>query len=241
MATITWNMLTGTTATPGAIARWLNKSSLTAGDGGDADIILDEAISWIDSRLRHWRMLTAPVSGTMATGTGADQIVVPTDLAEPDFFMINGYLGGSLYQQELIQRAPNEIYRAWAYDGSGVRVPSMPYNYSFNQTYIQLDNEPDKAYPYVMAYYQHISPLSSTNTENFLTRDYQRLLRVACMMVGVEYVKENAQGTYNRTYWAQQAESEIRATQADSDNARRGQRMDARFDHGVSVSYGAWR
>lgn len=241
MATITWNMLTGTTATPGAIARWLNKSSLTAGDGGDADIILDEAMSWIDTRLRHWRMLTPPAAGTMTTGTDADRIAVPADMAEPDFFMIAGVVSGNLYRQELVQRAPNEIYRGWSYDGTGVRVPNIPYSYSFNQSYIQLDNQPDLAYPYVLAYYQHIATLSSSNTENFLTRDYQRLLRVTCMMVGVEYVKENAQGTYDRTYWAQQAENELRFVQSDSDSARRGQRMEARFESGPTTGYGAYR
>lgn len=215
-----WAELTGTTNTPGALARWLNKSTLTSGPGGDADLILQEATGWIFSRLRHWKMLTAPIAGTMVVG--ADTIAVPSDMLEPDFFMIAGVVSGTFYQQELTQRLPNEIYRSWNYGGTGARVQQQPQWYSFNQTSIQLDSQPDLAYPYVRTHYQLPAQLSSTNQTNFLTDFYPRLLRCVCMAMGAEWVKEANQGQYDRTYWLAQAMDELSAAQAQGDRARRG-------------------
>jgi len=218
---LTWTVLTGTTGTPGAIARWLNKSTLTAGTNGDADFILQESMGFIFSRLRHWQMLTAPNSATMAVGSSSDQINVPADMLEMDFMMIVGNVGGTFYQQELTQKQPNDIYRSWGYDGSGVRLPQMPMIYSFNQTFIQLDSQPDLAYPYIYTYYKLPSMLSSTNLTNFLTIRYPRLVRCAVMMMGAEWTKENVQGQFDRTYWEQAVQAELMEAQAQSDRARR--------------------
>lgn len=234
---ITWNILTGTNNTSGAIARWLNKSSLTAGAGGDADLIVDEAMSWISSRLRHWKMLTAPVSGTMVAGGTGDRIAIPTGMQEPDFFMIAGVVGSTFYQQELRQKLINDVYRSWGYGGTGTRVSQIPMIFSFNQNYLQLDTVPDLAYPYVITYYQNLPALSSTNTTNFLTDDYPRLLRTVTMMIGAEWVKESNQGQYDRTYWAQQAADELMQAQEQSDNARRGAVIDARINVPVTGSF----
>jgi len=237
---VDWSTLTGSSTTSGAIARWLNKSDLSSGPSGDADLILQEATGWIYARLRHWQMLTAPISGTMVAGGTGDRIAVPTDMLEPDFLMIAGVVGGTFYQQELRQRQPNEIYRAWSYDGSGNRVQQQPMLYSFNQSYIQLDSVPDFAYPYVQTYYQQPAPLGGNNLTNFLTTFYPRLVRTTCMMMGAEYVKENAQGSYDRTYWAQQAQIELEAAQAQSGRARRGAVGSAIIGEVALAGYGGW-
>ena len=234
---LTWSTLTGSNNTPGAIARWLNVSTLTSGTGGDADMIVQEATSWIYPRLRHWKMLTAPQSATMTVG--ADQIAVPSDMLEPDFLMIAGAVSGAFYQQELIQKPIDDIYRAWNYNGDGTRVQQQPMLYSFNQTYIQLDSPPDQAYPYVRTYYALPAALSSTNTTNFLTDVYPRLLRCVCMMMGAEWTKESNQGQYDRTYWTEQAMAEIAEAQAQSDRARRAIKAGAIADVGVDAG-GFW-
>lgn len=216
---LTWNILTGSSTTSGALARWLNKSTLTSGVGGDADLLLQEATSWIFTRLRHHKMLTAPINAAMVVGN--DQIVVPADMLELDFMMIAGVVNGTFYQQELTQKPTNQIYRAWTYDGTGARIQQTPLIYSFNQSYIQLDQQPDLAYPYVYTYYQLPAVLSSGNTTNFLTTFYPRLLRCVCMMMGAEWTKEANQGQFDRTYWEQQAADELNAAQAQSDRARR--------------------
>jgi len=241
VTTWTWNTLTGTTNTAGAIARWLNKSTLTSGVGGDADLILSEATSWISTRLRHWEQLTAPISGTMATGAGSDQIALPSSPAmqEPDMIWIAGVVSGQFYQQELTQIAPTQLYRSWNFDASGNRVAQTPIAYTFNKDYIQLDSPPDLAYPYFITYYMEIPDLSSTNTTNFLTAGYQRLLRVVTMMLGAEWAKESNQGQYDRTYWEQQANDELMNVQEQSDQARRAQVSVPRYPGGQFGGYAA--
>ena len=58
-----WTSLVGSKSTPGAIARWINNSTLSNGAGGDADLLLQEAQDSIYRRIRHWRMLTPPLGG----------------------------------------------------------------------------------------------------------------------------------------------------------------------------------
>lgn len=210
-----WTSLTGSKTTTGSIARWLNKGTLTSGAGGDADDILQEAMASIFGKLRHWQMLTAPIAGTMVIG--ADQIAVPSDMLEPDLLQLTG-----TYQSVLLQKTPNEVYAAWSYDGTGTRIQQTPCIYSFNQTYLQLDSQPDQAYAYVQTYYQVPAVLSSDNTTNFLTIRYPRLVRAAVMMAGSEWTKENNQGQYDRTYWGQQLAAELALAQEQSDRARRG-------------------
>lgn len=236
-AAITWPVLTGTTGTAGAIARWLNKSTLSSGAGGDADLILQESLSWIFTRLRHWKMLTPPISATMLVG--ADQVTIPADLLEIDFIMIAGIVGGALYQQELVQKTPADIYRCWTYDGNGNRIQQQPKLYSFNDTFIQFDSQPDLAYPYVYTYYQFPQPLGSNNQTNFLTLFYPRLLRCVCMMFGAEFTKENFQGQFDRTYWESEAMKELMEVQAQSDRARRSAVIAPRFTGDVP-GYAPW-
>lgn len=216
---LTWNTLTGSTNTAGALARWLNKSTLSSGAGGDADLILQEATSWIYARLRHWKMLSAPVSGTMTAGQ--DTVVVPSDLLTPDFFKFSGLVNGSVYVNEIPEIDINDIYRRWQYDSTGARVQQQPVAYGLNGTNIQFDSPPDLAYPYIYTYFQQPAALSGNNSTNFLTTFYPRLLRAVCMMMGAEWVKESNQGQFDRTYWAQQAQAELDAAQAQSDMARK--------------------
>ncbi len=231
MAAWTWNILTGSTSTPGAISRWLNKSTLTSGPGGDADLILSEAISWISTRLRHWQQLSAPIPGTFVVN--ADQVALPTTPQELDQIWIAGVVSGQFFQQELTQIAPSELYRSWQFNANGTRVPQMPLAYTFNRSFIQLDSPPDLAYPYYLTYYQDIPDLSSTNLTNFLTTTNPRLLRVVTMMLGAEWAKESNQGQYDRTYWEQQANDEIQQVQMQSDQARRAQVSTPRYPGGA--------
>jgi hypothetical protein len=236
---ITWNVLTGTSNTPGAIARWLNKSTLTSGTGGDADLILQEALGWVFTRLRHYRMLMPPVSAFMFAGSGGDQIFLTPDVLEIDFLMISGTASGALYELELIQRQPNDIYRSWTYNGSGSRIAQMPTMYSFNSSFIQLDSIPDLAYPYIYTYYAFLPTLDSQNQSNFITIYYPRLLRCVCMMMGAEWTKESNQGQYDRTYWETEALKELMEAQAQSDRARRAS-VNVPTYPGGTPGYVAW-
>jgi len=184
-------------------------------------------------------MLTEPLYDVMFVGTAGDQIFMPVDALEIDCIMISGTVAGSVYQQELVQTSPNDIYRCWTYDGAGNRVQQLPTAYSFNTNFIQLNSMPDLAYPYFLTYFQFPPALGPTITSNFVTLYYPRLLRSVCMMMGAEWTKESNQGQYDRTYWESEATRELMEAQAQSDRARRASVNAPTYPGGVP-GYVAW-
>lgn len=177
------------------------------------EIVL-EAESWIYRRLRHWKMLTVPLPGTMVIGQ--PYIPIPPDCLEPFLLMTTGN-----FQQFLIQKTMQEVIGNWAYDGNGNRVPQQPQMFAFDQVNLNFDSPPDQAYAYVFQYYQQPAPLVVSNS-NFLTMTYPRLMRLTCMAAACEWEKDSGQGQFDRTYWDTLAQDEIEKAQAESDRARRG-------------------
>jgi hypothetical protein len=202
--------LTAPKNTPGSLADFLNNSTLTA----SAPFIIQEAESEIYRRLRHWRMLTPPVTGTLTVGN--DFIPIPADCLEPDIFMLTG-----TQQSWLDQKPIQEVMRRWSYDDAGVRTQQQPVIYSFNQTNLVFDSVADQAYPYALVYYQQPAALSASNPTNFLTDVYPRMLRCAMMMQATEWAKDSGVGQFDRTYWMQLLVEQIATAQAESDRARR--------------------
>lgn len=217
-----WTSLTGSKNTPGAISRWLNNSTLTSGAGGDADLILQEAQDWIYRRLRHWRMLTAPVTGAFTIGQ--DYITLPSDFLEPKLFVITG-----TNFQTLTLKTPDEIVYAWSYDANGNRISQQPLIYYFDQANFRFDSPADKAYPTALIYFQQPALLSATNDTNFLTSYCAMLLRRAVMRAACEWSKEVASGQYDRTYWEQACEDEIQRIQEESDRSVHAMVVAAQF------------
>jgi hypothetical protein len=217
-----FNTLTAPKSSAGSLADWINSSTIAP----EAPFFVEEAQSWIYRRLRHWRMLSQPTTGTLVIGQ--DSIPYPPDMLEPFQFVLTGQ-----NSSELRQKTVQEIVIAWAFDGNNNRIQQQPVIYSFNGTNIIFDSPPDSAYPYALIYYQQPPPLSADNPSNFLTNFYQRLMRAVLMMQACEWTKEANQGQYDRTYWAQQAGDELAVAQMESDRARR-----ASIDAGVLIGAG---
>lgn len=203
-----FNQLTGQKGVPGSVATWTNNSRIAP----DVPEIVTEAESWIYRRLRHWRMIPAPLLGTL-TAT-ADFVSLPSDLLEPSLLMLTG-----TFQQEIIQKTPQDVMRAWMFDGSGARVQQQPTIYYFDQTTLRFDSPADQAYTTALLYFQQPAPLA-TAISNFLTASYPRLLRLACMAAACEWLKDFGQGTVDRTYYDALAQDEIEKAQMESDRAR---------------------
>lgn len=204
-----YQMLCGAKGVPGSISTWTNNSRIQA----DLPEIVLEAESWIWRRLRHWRMLTPPVTGTLLATN--DYLPLPADMLEPFIFCLTG-----VNQQTLRMRTPQEVVAAWAFDGSGNRVPQQPMIYYFDQANFRFDSPSDQPYPYALIYFQQPQPLAIT-TSNFLTVTYPRLLRLACMAAACEWLKDFGQGGADRSYYDALAQDEIDKAQAESDRARR--------------------
>lgn len=208
-------MLIGAKGTPGSVSTWTNNSRIQQ----DIPEIVLEAESWIYRRLRHWRMFSAPVTGTLTVAQ--DFISLPSDLLEPSFLTLTG-----TFQQVLRQKTPQDVVRAWMFDGSGNRVPQQPMIYCFDQSTLRFDSPPDQAYSYALLYFQQPAPLSVSLT-NFLTQYYPRLLRLACMAAACEWLKDFGQGQADRTYYDELAQDEIDRAQMESDRAHRGVEVQA--------------
>ena len=206
-----WTTLTGTSATAGSIANWINKATAQS---ASAEILL-EAESWIYRRLRHWKMLTPPFTGTLTVGQ--DYLTNPSDMLEPFLLYTT-----KNYFQNIEQRAIQEVIANWSYNGDGTRTRQQPMMFYFDQTAMRFDSPPDQAYDYAFVYYQQPAALSSSNQTNFLTVTYPRVVRCACTAAACEWAKDAGQGNFDRTYWDQAAQDEIDKAQAESDRARRG-------------------
>lgn len=214
-----YNTLIAAKTTPGSISAWTNNSQIQ----GEAPNIVQEAQLAIQTRLRHYLMLTPPQAGTMTAAsspptTGQDQIALPTSPAWLDFhaFWITG-----IYKRRLPLRTEAEVFMAWNYDGNGNRVPQQPQFCYVNQSYIQLDSPPDLAYPYILTYFTQIPTLTVGSPTNWLTNNYPRLFRAFMMAYASEWAKDNGQGNYDRMYWDQVAEAELDKAQSESDRAMR--------------------
>lgn len=215
----TWNQLTGPKGTTGSVADWMNNSTIQP----ITDALIQEATAWIYSRLRHWRMKTPPISGALTLNS--DNIAVPIDMIEPAVFRVVGN-----YARNMVQKPEESVLAAWQYDGSGNRVPQQPRIYYFNQSYLAFDSPSDRAYPYILTYFQIPAALSNSNPTNFLTNFYPALLRCAIMSSAAEWAKDSGVGNYDRTYWEERTLNELAAAQADSDRAARAVVVGATFD-----------
>ena len=218
--------LVASKSTPGSIGDWCNDSRVV----NSATIIVDEAQDWIYQRLRHWRMMPPPVTGTMPTTV--NYMTPPADMLEPNFLMITG-----VNRRIIRQVAYQEVMAAWTYDSNGNLLVQMPRFYSFDQTFLQFDSVPDQAYPYAFLYYQMPARLSSSNTTNFLTTYCERLMRTVIMMHACEWTKEIGQGQFDRSWYESEAMKELDRVQAASDRARRGV-SGGWIDGGGDHSYG---
>ena len=219
-SSITWTTLTGASTVDGSIAGWLNHSSIT----GVADTIVADAEAFIYRDLRHWRMLTS-TTGTFTSNAGGsptvtDYIAIPADYLEDKVLYVTG-----IYYQKMERRTMEEVIAAYGYDGSGYRIPQQPMWYFNDQTNLKFDSPPDQAYPYLLYYYQQPQALSASNTTNFLTQFYPRLLRCACCALAAEYMKDAGQGNYDRSYWEQAAMLELSKAQVESDRSFRSQEL----------------
>ena len=206
-----YNMLVADSNTAGSVGSWINNSIVQP----QVPEIIVEAESWIYRRLRHWKMLTPPTSGTITIGQA--YITTPTDLLEPFLLWTTGN-----YFQFLIMKTPQDVVSAWSYNQDGTtRTQQQPQLYYQDSTYLQFDSPPDQAYAYNLIYFQQPAPLSVSNPTNFITSTYPRLMRCACTAAACEWAKDSGQGNFDRTYWDQMAQDEIDKAQAESDRAKR--------------------
>ncbi len=200
-----YSTLTSGKSVAGSIRNWINR------DTTDPDTVLTDAQSLIFTKLRHWRMKSEAV-GTMTASATA--VALPSDFLDVRnrrALRITGIQAARLRQGD-----EESVQSCWQYDGSGNRTVGQPAWYYFNGTNVVLDAACDQAYPYLFNYYARPAALSTASTTNFLTNEYSRFLRTACMLIAAEFEKEVGQGEYGRTYWQQQFDKQLEEIQTAS-------------------------
>lgn len=208
--------LTGAKTVNGSIAQWVNHADAQ----NAAATILEEAESFIYRRLRHWRMITE-ATGVMVANQDYLLISAFTNYLEDKVLRFNGIVNNMVYSDRILRKTIEQVKAAYGYDSSGARVAQTPTIFYNNGTQLKFDSPPDLAYPYELAFYQQPAALSASNTTNWLTATYPRLVRVACLAGATEFMKDAGQGNYDRTYWETLAEGEIAVAMMESDRQQR--------------------
>lgn len=213
---MSYTTLTGAKTVAGSIANWINHADAQA----SAATILEEAESLIYRRLRHWRMVTKQA---VSMTVGQDYIALSTfvNYLEDKILKYNGMVNNMIYTDRIDRQDITIVQEAYSFNSSGARVQQTPQIFYVDGDNINFDSPADLAYPCLFSYFKQPASLSVSNTTNWLTVYYPRLVRCACMAGAAEFMKDAGQGNYDRTYWENEAEKEIMIAQAESDMQNR--------------------
>lgn len=183
---MTYNSLTASKGTSGAIATWVNYTLL------DVATVLAEAQTLIYQTLRVREMR---VSASLTLANGTNTIALPGastgQFLEPV----------SLYDQTAgVTFIPNdERYvteqRLLQLQGATLASGSPGYVAIFNEAF-NFDVNASATHTMALVYYQMPALLSSGNQSNWLTNRYPHLVRAACLAAAADFMKDTDE--YNK-------------------------------------------
>ncbi len=175
--------------TDGSIKQWMNYGLLPV------TTLLEEAQTELYRRLRVREMKS---EATISVTSGSKTASLPTNFI--DAISLH-YRDGS----ELVKKSERDIITARMYDETaGDYVSARMGKFAVFDELLQFDYRADQAYSLTMIYYKQPALLSGSNTTNFLTSRYPRLLRIACIRSAAEFMN-------NDTKFAQMEESLVKA------------------------------
>ena len=200
-----YTTLTGTKATAGSVANWVNRSDLPTTE------IVTEAEAWIFERLRVREMITdEALTFTSATSSKALSSLAATFL-DPIQFVPYQWADPLEFVAETKFRPSR--------DSSGVlQSSSEPSLWTIIGATAHLDVLLSANFSGRMMYYARPAALSSTET-NFLTVRYPTLLRYALMGKAYDHMKD----TQRSLEYLQKAEVAIAEAARTNEMYRRGQ------------------
>ncbi len=197
-----YTTLTGLKTVAGSIANWLNRSDLPT------DNILIEAEAKIYERLRVREMQAIE---TLTIAAAANSAALPTGFLDPIEWRPYGWSEPILYVHE----QSVEAHR----DENGALFEGTPVKWGIVGETAYVDVACSETFSGKLMFYKRPTALSGSNQTNFLTIRYPGLLRIACLALGHEHMKE-WQAALNYT---QMLESRITEANATNDLNRRGQ------------------
>ena len=164
--------------TANSIKAWLNWDLAPSTD------ILAEAETYIYDKLRIREMKL------IATGTINDgdlTLAMPTYFLAPISFRRIGASAGRITIFDSDQMESRNVIDQ---DGNFVEAVPTECQIIGDPPVVYFNVESDDDYDYRLVYWGRKAPLSGSNTTNFLTNRYPKMLRTACLMSGYEFYKQ---------------------------------------------------
>ena len=198
---VTWTVLVAGKTTSGSIANWVNRGDLPT------ENVLIEAEAWIYERLRVREM---QASEAFQFDENASSEALPSGFLDPlhflpytwgdylPFWALETFVAGRDEDGNLFEGTPC----AWTIEGETAKV----------------DVKCSDNFAGMLTYYDTPTALSVSNTTNFLTRRYPKLLRVAAMATAFEHMKDSDRAAA----YFQGAEALVMEAHRTNDSYRRG-------------------
>lgn len=199
-----WTTLTAAKTTLGSIANWVNRSDLPTTN------ILIEAEAKIYERMRVREMQSV---STLTIAADANSASLPSDFLDPIEWRPYGWGEPILFVNE----GSLEAYR----DSEGALSEGTPTRWSILGETAYVDVSCSTAFSGKLMYYKRPTALSGSNETNFLTIRYPSLLRVACLALAYEHMKDMG----NANTYMQMLEMKIAEANATNDLYRRSQHV----------------
>lgn len=169
--TMTFSILTGSKTTTGSVKSWQNYGKI------DSEGVLGDAEAMIYQTLRVQQMRA---SENLTVGAGRSSIDLPDGFLDPlRFRNITDDCDLTLVSEDELERR-----RAWT---SGVLDTSDPAYWGIYDEAIQFDCKATTAFTGRMLYFKQPDALSTSNEQNWVTRRYPHLLRMACLAVAARF------------------------------------------------------
>lgn len=189
--------------TAGSIKNWVNDNSI------DPVTVLTEAQAQIYAKLRVQEMITT--TSAFAVPANVEVIAAPSGCLDvihfrwltPDLIIVDKLI-------------VDEIYRRRIYNPDGTLILDLPRWFALAGANLQFPVLNNVARTAFLAYFARPADLSSTNTTNFLTSNFPRLIRSFCMAFANEFKKEFSQAND----WLGKAEDQLQNVAQAMDDLR---------------------
>lgn len=206
----TYSSLVADKNTADSIKSWAVNDSIPS----TTILLMAEQFIYHDAKLRIRQMLGTE-TGTMTIGEDYITLSNLTGTFLGPIITMH-YTGVDKDDDGIRQRTIEDIENSFSYDASGTRVNHKPKHLFVDDTRINFDAPPDKAYGWRSRLFLEPAALSDSNETNFLTDSFPRLLLAACLWATADFRKDDEE----RLHWERIVRTAVGEAMAEYDRVR---------------------